>query len=99
MALRIVETVAAVNEQRKRAMARKVVTALDGSAEVMQRVDQRDRRLFGLKVRPRTAMVLPRIDLMVGRPAEERYADSALPRRRKARANAKSAARAGELVH
>jgi len=29
--LRIVETVAAVNEQRKRAMARKVVTALDGS--------------------------------------------------------------------
>ena len=78
---------------------KEVVTALDGSAEVMQRVDQRDRRLFGLKVRPRTAMVLPRIDLMVGRPAEERYADSALPRRRKARANAKSAARAGELVH
>jgi UDPglucose 6-dehydrogenase len=31
VALRIVETVAAVNEQRKRAMARKVVTALDGS--------------------------------------------------------------------
>ena len=29
--LRIVETVAAVNEQRKRAIARKVVTALDGS--------------------------------------------------------------------
>ena len=29
--LRIVETVAAVNDQRKRAMARKVVTALDGS--------------------------------------------------------------------
>src|SRR5271154_3671216 len=29
--LRIVETVAAVNEQRKRAMARKVVVALDGS--------------------------------------------------------------------
>src|SRR5580692_8117144 len=29
--LRIVETVSAVNEQRKRAMARKVVTALDGS--------------------------------------------------------------------
>ncbi len=29
--LRIVETVAAVNEQRKRAMARKVVAALDGS--------------------------------------------------------------------
>ena len=32
VALRIVETVSAVNEQRKRAMARKVVTALDGSA-------------------------------------------------------------------
>jgi hypothetical protein len=47
VALRIVETVAAVNEQRKRAMARKVVTALDGSTEVMQRGDQRDRRLFG----------------------------------------------------
>ena len=31
VALRIVETVAAVNEQRKRAMARKVVSALDGS--------------------------------------------------------------------
>jgi UDPglucose 6-dehydrogenase len=31
VALRIVEAVAAVNEQRKRAMARKVVTALDGS--------------------------------------------------------------------
>jgi UDPglucose 6-dehydrogenase len=31
VALRIVETVAAVNDQRKRAMARKVVTALDGS--------------------------------------------------------------------
>jgi UDPglucose 6-dehydrogenase len=31
VALRIVETVAAVNEQRKRAMARKVVAALDGS--------------------------------------------------------------------
>jgi UDPglucose 6-dehydrogenase len=31
VALRIVETVAVVNEQRKRAMARKVVTALDGS--------------------------------------------------------------------
>src|ERR1700687_2641307 len=31
VALRIVETVAAVNEQRKRAMARKVMTALDGS--------------------------------------------------------------------
>jgi len=31
VALRIVETVTAVNEQRKRAMARKVVTALDGS--------------------------------------------------------------------
>jgi UDPglucose 6-dehydrogenase len=29
--LRIVETVAAVNERRKRAMARKVVAALDGS--------------------------------------------------------------------
>ena len=29
--LRIVETVAAVNDQRERAMARKVVTALDGS--------------------------------------------------------------------
>src|SRR6266704_3566865 len=29
--LRIVETVAAVNDTRKRAMARKVVTALDGS--------------------------------------------------------------------
>jgi hypothetical protein len=38
--------------------------------------------------------------LTVGRPAEERNADSALPRRRKASANAKSAARgAGELVH
>ncbi len=32
VALRIVETVSAVNEQRKRAMARKVVAALDGSA-------------------------------------------------------------------
>jgi UDPglucose 6-dehydrogenase len=31
VSLRIVETVAAVNEQRKRAMARKVVAALDGS--------------------------------------------------------------------
>jgi UDPglucose 6-dehydrogenase len=31
VALRIVETVSAVNDQRKRAMARKVVTALDGS--------------------------------------------------------------------
>jgi UDPglucose 6-dehydrogenase len=31
VALRIVETVFAVNEQRKRAMARKVMTALDGS--------------------------------------------------------------------
>jgi UDPglucose 6-dehydrogenase len=31
VALRIVETVAAVNDQRKRAMARKVVAALDGS--------------------------------------------------------------------
>jgi UDPglucose 6-dehydrogenase len=31
VALRIVETVSSVNEQRKRAMARKVVTALDGS--------------------------------------------------------------------
>jgi len=31
VALRIVESVAAVNEQRKRAMARKVVAALDGS--------------------------------------------------------------------
>jgi UDPglucose 6-dehydrogenase len=31
VALRLVETVAAVNEQRKRAMARKVVAALDGS--------------------------------------------------------------------
>jgi UDPglucose 6-dehydrogenase len=31
VALRIVETVAAANEQRKRAMARKVVAALDGS--------------------------------------------------------------------
>jgi UDPglucose 6-dehydrogenase len=31
VALRIVETVAVVNDQRKRAMARKVVTALDGS--------------------------------------------------------------------
>jgi UDPglucose 6-dehydrogenase len=31
VALRIVETVTAVNEQRKRAMARKVVAALDGS--------------------------------------------------------------------
>jgi len=31
VALRIVETVSAVNEQRKRAMARKVVAALDGS--------------------------------------------------------------------
>src|ERR1700719_915885 len=31
VALRIVEAVAAVNDQRKRAMARKVVTALDGS--------------------------------------------------------------------
>ena len=29
--LRVVETVAAVNERRKRGMARKVVTALDGS--------------------------------------------------------------------
>ena len=31
VALRIIETVAAVNDQRKRAMARKVVAALDGS--------------------------------------------------------------------
>jgi len=31
VALRIVEAVASVNDQRKRAMARKVVTALDGS--------------------------------------------------------------------
>jgi UDPglucose 6-dehydrogenase len=31
VALRIVETVSAVNEQRKRAMARKVVSALEGS--------------------------------------------------------------------
>jgi UDPglucose 6-dehydrogenase len=31
VAMRIVETVAAVNDQRKRGMARKVVTALDGS--------------------------------------------------------------------
>jgi UDPglucose 6-dehydrogenase len=31
VALRIVETVSAVNDQRKRAMARKVVAALDGS--------------------------------------------------------------------
>ncbi len=31
VALRIVETVSVVNEQRKRAMARKVVAALDGS--------------------------------------------------------------------
>ena len=31
MALRIVEAVASVNDQRKRAMARKVVAALDGS--------------------------------------------------------------------
>ncbi len=31
VALRVVETVSAVNEQRKRAMARKVVAALDGS--------------------------------------------------------------------
>jgi UDPglucose 6-dehydrogenase len=43
--LRIVEAVAIVNEQRKRAMARKVVVALDGSVRG-KTVDGRDLRPF-----------------------------------------------------
>src|SRR3984957_9895866 len=183
--MRIVETMAAVNDQRKRAMARKVVTALDGS------IRGKTIAVLGLSFKPNTddtrdspaitlitalhdlgatvrsydpagmeqakprlpdviycgsayeaaegaeavviateweqfraldlerlrcVMVRPvivdlrniyRADemkranfryLTVGRPAEEHYAESALPRRRKA--NARSTAReAGELVH
>jgi UDPglucose 6-dehydrogenase len=48
VALRIVETVAAVNEQRKRAMARKVVTALGGS------VRGRTVAVLGLAFKPNT---------------------------------------------
>ncbi len=48
VALRIVETVAAVNEQRKRAMARKVVAALDGS------VRGRTVAVLGLTFKPNT---------------------------------------------
>src|ERR1700722_15692576 len=185
VALRIVETVAAVNEQRKRAMARKVVTALDGSIRgktiavlgltfkpntddtrdspaiplitalhdlgaivraydpagmeqakpalpaihycgsayaaaegaeaVVIATEWEQFRALDLE-RLRCVMVRPvivdlrniyRADemkranfryLTVGRPAEEHYAESALPRRRKA--NARSTAReAGELVH
>jgi len=46
--LRIVETVSAVNDQRKRAMARKVVTALDGS------VRGRTIAVLGLTFKPNT---------------------------------------------
>jgi UDPglucose 6-dehydrogenase len=46
--LRIVETVAAVNEQRKRAMARKVVAALDGS------VRGKTVAVLGLSFKPNT---------------------------------------------
>jgi UDPglucose 6-dehydrogenase len=46
--VRIVETVAAVNEQRKRAMARKVVAALDGS------VRGRTVAVLGLAFKPNT---------------------------------------------
>jgi UDPglucose 6-dehydrogenase len=186
VALRIVETVAAVNEQRKRAMARKVVTALDGSIRgktvavlgltfkpntddtrdspaiplitalhdlgavvrsydpagmeqakpllpdviycgsayeaaegaeaVVIATEWEQFRALDLE-RLRCVMVRPvivdlrniyRADemkranfryLTVGRPAAERYAESALPRRRKA-ASAKPATREpGELVH
>jgi len=48
VAMRIVETVAAVNEQRKRAMARKVVAALDGS------VRGRTVAVLGLAFKPNT---------------------------------------------
>jgi UDPglucose 6-dehydrogenase len=185
VALRLVETVAAVNEQRKRAMARKVVAALDGSIRgktvavlgltfkpntddtrdspaiplitalhdlgatvraydpagmeqakphlpdviyctsayeaaegaeaVVIATEWEQFRALDLE-RLRCVMVRPVIVdlrnvyrpeemkranfryLTVGRPAAERYADSALPRRRKA--NAKAGAREpGELVH
>jgi UDPglucose 6-dehydrogenase len=46
--LRIVETVSAVNEQRKRAMARKVVMALDGS------IRGKTIAVFGLTFKPNT---------------------------------------------
>jgi UDPglucose 6-dehydrogenase len=46
--LRIVETVAAVNDQRKRAMARKVVAALDGS------IRSRTIAVLGLTFKPNT---------------------------------------------
>jgi UDPglucose 6-dehydrogenase len=46
--LRIVETVSAVNEQRKRAMARKVVTALGGS------IRGKTIAVFGLTFKPNT---------------------------------------------
>jgi UDPglucose 6-dehydrogenase len=46
--LRIVETVTAINEQRKRAMARKVVTALDGS------IRGKTVAVFGLSFKPNT---------------------------------------------
>jgi len=48
VALRIVEAVSAVNEQRKRAMARKVVAALDGS------VRGKTVAVFGLTFKPNT---------------------------------------------
>jgi len=48
VALRIVETVAAVNEQRKRAMARKVVAALDGS------IRDKTVAVLGLTFKPNT---------------------------------------------
>ena len=186
VALRIVETVAAVNEQRKRAMARKVVTALDGSIRgktiavlgltfkpntddtrnspaiplitalhdlgavvrsydpagmeqakpllpdviycgsayeaaegaeaVVIATEWEQFRALDLE-RLRCVMVRPvivdlrniyRADemkranfryLTVGRPAAERYAESALPRRRKAASGRPASREPGELVH
>ncbi len=58
--LRIVETVAAVNEQRKRAMARKVVAALDGS------IRGKTIAVLGLTFKPNTDDIrdLPAIPLV-----------------------------------
>jgi UDPglucose 6-dehydrogenase len=63
--LRIVETVAAVNEQRKRAMARKVVTALDGS------IRGKTVAVLGLSFKPNTDDARLAVD-----PADHRFAGS-----------------------
>ena len=70
--LRIVETVAAVNDQRKRAMARKVVTALDGS------IRGKTIAVLGLSFKPNT-------DDMRDFALDPAHHGAARPRRRRAR--------------